>query len=99
LEDILRAQGEYARAFRPPVVGASEQPFAPVVDNEVLLARGQGWGHQRGRSVDLLLGTLREEQAAAYSIDPAVQSASWEQVAESFRHIGGSLADEAFSYY
>jgi len=96
---LLAAQGDFARTFRPAAIGASEQPFAPVVDNEVLLPHGQGWAHLAGSGVDVMAGTLREEQAAAYFVDPAVQAATWQQVDETFAHACGEAAHNALAHY
>jgi para-nitrobenzyl esterase len=95
IEALLAAQAEFARTFRPVVVGASEQAFMPVVDGEVLHPPGGGWG----RSVEVIVGTLREEQAAAFFVDPSVQSADWRQVAKTFEHVAGDSAEAALRYY
>jgi len=96
---LLAAQGEFARSFRPAVVGASEQPFLPVEDGKVLLPRGTGWGHRVDTAVDLVVGTLREEQAAAYFVDPAVQGATSQQAFESFSHVAGEGAEKVLAHY
>lgn len=96
---LLAAQLEFARTFHASVIGASEQPFAPVQDGHILMKRGEGWGHQKNAAVSVMIGTLREEQAAAYFIDPAVQSATWQQVADTLQFVAGTSGPDLIAWY
>jgi len=96
---LLAAQAEYARSFGSAVVGASEQAFGSVIDDRVRVPDAQGWGYSGTDGIDLLVGTVREEMATAYSIDPAVRGATSLQVMQSFEHVGAGEAPGLHEYY
>jgi carboxylesterase type B len=75
-------------------------PFAPVLDghmikHQVLDALAEG----RGADVDLMLGWTREEDAFFYAPDPAMRTASVEQVVERARLTFGDAAPHAYAAY
>lgn len=96
---LLAAQGELARSLKPSALGYGAQAFGPVVDGKTLLPANEGWAHAQGSGVDLLVGTLRDEQASQFFINPAVQQANTDQAKAAMAQFAGEATDAVWSYY
>jgi para-nitrobenzyl esterase len=96
---LLIAQGELVRSLRHPAFAYGAQAFGPIVDGSHLVPAAEGWAHAQASGVDLLVGTLRDEQAAPFAIDPSVQQATSEQVRQGFAHFAGDAMESVWKHY
>jgi para-nitrobenzyl esterase len=96
--DVLAAQGELARIdkrFADPVT-----PFRPLLDGRIVTASPVDAARAgAAAAVDIMTGTTREEMAAFYSVDPAVQQADEASVRAEFERLYGGLGAERWDQY
>jgi para-nitrobenzyl esterase len=96
---LLAAQGELARSLRPAALGYGDPPFGPVIDDRTMLPASEAWGHARGTGIDVIIGSTRDEQAAQFFVDPAVQTATADQAAEVVSHFAHGQAGAVLDHY
>jgi para-nitrobenzyl esterase len=98
VSDLLAAQGDLARAsarLADPVT-----PFRPLLDGHVVTAAPVAAARNgAAASIDVLIGTTREEMAAFYSMDARAAQIDESTVREEFVRLFGTRGDDYCAEY
>jgi para-nitrobenzyl esterase len=98
VEKLLAAQGQLARSLQG--FAMLSLPFSPVRDGRIIegniVERLQAGA---GASVDVMVGTTREEMAAFHCVDQAVQNADETAVKQVFERICGPVYQDYYEEF